>query len=116
MPLDLAELSRERSLWSSSSLAAQPVPSLPLQGAVLEDCGALWVFLRGFFVREALQGSSFRAWRHLSLREPRSRAAIGITYLQLFFPGRGDSGRKSCKLEGALAAANLLWDPFLWHW
>lgn len=48
VPLDLAELSREHSLWSSSSLAAQPVPSLPLHGVVLEDCGAPWVFLRGF--------------------------------------------------------------------
>lgn len=48
VPLDLAELSREHSLWSSSSLAAQPVPSLPLQGVVLEDCRAPWVLLGGF--------------------------------------------------------------------
>lgn len=60
---------------------------LPLQGMVLEDCAAPWVFLRRFSVREALQFSSFRAWRHLSPREPRLKAAIGITHLEPFFPG-----------------------------
>lgn len=66
-PLALAELRRELSLWSSSSLAAQPVPSLPLQGVVLEDRGAPWLSLRGFFVREAPQ---FQLLQSLETLEP----------------------------------------------
>lgn len=88
---------------SGSALAAQPVPSLPLQGVVLQDRGA--------------PGSPCRGFSVLCNSAPSEPADTGAPVsLVQELPLASLTWRVNDKLEGALAAAKLLRGPFLCHW